>query len=58
MRNDRTVTIALVPAAALIFGLTLSGTANADNTAPAITAFDQAFAATNDYTCKEHVHEV
>jgi outer membrane lipoprotein-sorting protein len=29
----------------------------AANTAPAITAFDQAFAATNDYTCVLHVHE-
>lgn len=31
--------------------------ANAANTAPGITAFDQAFAATNDYTCVLHVHE-
>lgn len=29
----------------------------AANTAPAIAAFDQAFAATNDYTCVLHVHE-
>jgi len=33
--------------------------ARADNAAvPAITAFDQAFAATNDYHCIIHVHEV
>jgi outer membrane lipoprotein-sorting protein len=30
---------------------------HAANTAPAITAFDQAFAATNDYTAVLHVHE-
>ena len=49
----------LVPAApvALSLALGLASAARADNTAPAITAFDQAFAATNDYTCKEHVHE-
>lgn len=29
----------------------------AANTAPAITAFDQAFASTNDYTAVLHVHE-
>lgn len=29
----------------------------AANTAPAITAFNQAFAAINDYTCVLHVHE-
>jgi outer membrane lipoprotein-sorting protein len=29
----------------------------AANTAPAITAFNQAFAAVNDYTCVLHVHE-
>jgi outer membrane lipoprotein-sorting protein len=40
--------IALAPFAAL----------RAANTAPAITAFDQAFAATNDYQAILHVHEV
>ncbi len=29
----------------------------AANTAPAIVAFDQAFASTNDYTAMLHVHE-
>jgi outer membrane lipoprotein-sorting protein len=33
------------------------GSLRAANTAPAITAFDQAFAATNDYSCVLHVHE-
>jgi outer membrane lipoprotein-sorting protein len=32
--------------------------ARADNTAPAITAFNAAWAATNDYTCVLHSHEV
>jgi outer membrane lipoprotein-sorting protein len=35
----------------------LSAAAPAANTAPAITAFDRAFAAVNDYTCVLHVHE-
>ncbi len=35
----------------------LSAAAAAANTAPAITAFDRAFAAVNDYTCVLHVHE-
>ncbi|HVR47079.1 MAG TPA: hypothetical protein VMT95_10670 [Candidatus Binatia bacterium] len=38
-------------------GILLSSSALAANTAPAITAFDHAFAATNDYTCVLHVHE-
>jgi len=46
---------------ALAVGLTLallpSGALRAANTAPAITAFDQAFAATNDYTATLRVHE-
>jgi outer membrane lipoprotein-sorting protein len=41
------VVLALVPAAAM----------SAVNSAPALTAFDQAFAATNDYTCVLRVHE-
>lgn len=32
--------------------------ARADNTAPALTAFNTAWAATNDYTCVLHSHEV
>ena len=39
--------VALWPCAAL----------RAANSAPAITAFDQVFASTNDYTCVLHVHE-
>ncbi len=35
----------------------LSSSALAANTAPAIVAFDRAFAAINDYTCVLHVHE-
>ncbi len=38
-------------------GILLSSSALAANTAPAIVAFDHAFAATNDYTCVLHVHE-
>ncbi len=38
-------------------GILLSSGALAANTAPAIAAFDHAFAATNDYTCVLHVHE-
>lgn len=35
-----------------------SPAARADNTTPAIAAFEAAFANVNDYTCVEHVHEV
>ncbi|MGA7356676.1 MAG: hypothetical protein WA431_17045 [Candidatus Cybelea sp.] len=46
---------------AVVAGLTAllwpSVGALAANTAPAITAFNQAFAAINDYTCVLHVHE-
>jgi outer membrane lipoprotein-sorting protein len=41
---------------ATVLGLGLS-TARADNTAPAITAFNSAFATVNDYTCTMHSHE-
>jgi outer membrane lipoprotein-sorting protein len=41
------VAAALLPSAAI----------RAANSAPAIAAFDQAFAAINDYTCVLHVHE-
>jgi hypothetical protein len=47
-----------VASIALVAAFGLTPAARADNTAPAITAFEQAFAATNDYTCKQHVHEV
>jgi outer membrane lipoprotein-sorting protein len=44
-------------AAALAASLTPYGTLRAANSAPAIAAFDQAFASTNDYTATLHVHE-
>jgi outer membrane lipoprotein-sorting protein len=43
---------------AIAMPLGLATTAKADNTAPAITAFNTAFAAINDYTCTMHSHEV
>jgi outer membrane lipoprotein-sorting protein len=43
--------------ATLAIALWPSGGVVAANSAPAIAAFDQAFAATNDYTCVLHVHE-
>lgn len=42
---------------AMLVGLGIS-TARADNTAPAITAFNAAWATINDYTCTMHSHEV
>jgi outer membrane lipoprotein-sorting protein len=44
-------------AAAALTVFTVSA-ASADNTAPAITAFNTVWAATNDYTCDLHSHEV
>ncbi len=47
--------------AMLVTGLALAnltGPARAANTAPAITQFDKAFAAINDYSYKLHSHEV
>jgi outer membrane lipoprotein-sorting protein len=46
---------AIVWALAVVVGS--SGTLRAANSAPAIAAFEQAFAATNDYTAVLHVHE-
>ncbi len=46
-----------VLAASVTLGLGSFAIACAANTAPEITAFDQAFAAVNDYTCVLHVHE-
>lgn len=43
--------------AAATLSLASASIVRAENTAPAITAFDQAFAATNDYQCQQHVHE-
>jgi outer membrane lipoprotein-sorting protein len=48
----------LVLGVAAVLGLSLWSTARADNSAPAITAFNAAFAAINDYTCTMHSHEV
>ena len=47
-----------VVATAAILTLVSVCAARADNTAPAITAFNTAWAATNDYTCVLHSHEV
>lgn len=44
-----------VAATALALG---AAPARAENSAPAITAFDRAFANVNDYTCQIHAHEV
>lgn len=49
---------ALTGIAAVALALGLAPAARADNTAPAITAFEQAFASINDYECRQHVHEV
>lgn len=43
--------------AVLALALSPAGALRAANSAPAITAFDQAFAAANDFTCILHVHE-
>lgn len=52
-------TFAAVCSFALMAFAVATPAARADNAAvPAITAFDQAFAATNDYHCFIHVHEV
>ncbi|MEO6836154.1 MAG: hypothetical protein ABI231_09670 [Candidatus Tumulicola sp.] len=40
------------------FAVAFAPSARAENTAPAIAAFDQVFAGTNDYTCQIHAHEV
>lgn len=49
--------LSVAATAAFLTVLSVS-TARADNTAPAITAFNTAWAATNDYTCVLHSHEV
>lgn len=60
MRLGRTLfsCVALGGLMASISALGSATAARADNTAPTIVAFEQAFAATNDYTVREHVHEV
>lgn len=50
--------LSYVASAAIAAAATVPAAASAENTAPAIAAFDQAFASTNDYTAQIHVHEV
>ena len=57
MQDLRLRTLAVAVAAAAFCALGAPA-ARADNSAPAIAAFDQAFANTNDYTCEIHAHEV
>ncbi|HZY99443.1 MAG TPA: hypothetical protein VFE36_07705 [Candidatus Baltobacteraceae bacterium] len=49
--------LSVVATAAIFAALSVSA-ARADNTAAAITAFNTAWASTNDYTCMLHSHEV
>jgi hypothetical protein len=51
----RSFSLILAAAAAV---LVTSAASRADNTAPAITAFNQMFAGVNDYSCTIHAHEV
>ena len=47
-----------IVAATAILSVVSVPAARADNSAPAITAFNTAWASTNDYTCVLHSHEV
>jgi hypothetical protein len=47
-----------VAATAAIFTVLSISAVRADNSSPAITAFNTAWASTNDYTCVLHSHEV
>jgi outer membrane lipoprotein-sorting protein len=47
-----------VVAAAAILTIVCPAAVRAENMAPAITAFNTTWAATNDYTCQLHSHEV
>ncbi|HEY5426461.1 MAG TPA: hypothetical protein VIJ77_07920 [Candidatus Tumulicola sp.] len=58
MHPQRTLSFIASAAIVTAAALALAPAARADNAAPAITAFDRAFASTNDYTCQIHVHEV
>lgn len=58
MQNGRGVSTLAALAAVAALTLGAGSAARADNTAPAITAFDKAFAAISDYQCTQHVHEV
>lgn len=58
MRSKRSLLhIAALAAGTAVLTLCLRGPARAENTAPALTAFDQMFAGVNDYTCTIHAHE-
>jgi outer membrane lipoprotein-sorting protein len=57
VKFNRSFFLFSVFAAAAALALWPFGALRADNSAPAITAFDQAFAAVNDYTAILHVHE-
>jgi outer membrane lipoprotein-sorting protein len=54
---NRSFSLCSALAASLALGLWTCGALRAANEAPAITAFDQAFAAVNDYTAVLKVHE-
>lgn len=56
MHSNRTH--ALTIAAALVAALVVGGPARAAQTTPAIVAFNESFASTNDYQCKIKAHEV
>ncbi|MBV8583725.1 MAG: hypothetical protein JO241_06990 [Candidatus Eremiobacteraeota bacterium] len=49
--------LSIVAAAATLSALSISA-ARADNSAAAITAFNKAWASTDDYTCQLHSHEM
>ncbi len=57
MNFSRSFSFSRIISAVLTIALSASGAARAANSAPAIGAFEQAFASTNDYTAILHVHE-
>ena len=57
MNRSRSFLICSIVATILALALLPWAAARAANAAPAIAAFDQAFAGVNDYTCILHVHE-
>ncbi len=57
MKFERGSSFLSATVAAFAIAMWPGGAVVAANSAPAIVAFDQAFAATNDYTCVLHVHE-
>ncbi len=58
MQAGRVLSTFAAAAAVIALALTFGAPVRAENTAPAIAAFDQAYAAINDYQCTQHVHEV